>query len=141
MPCVIGRENSVTVKMHLLKQSLTSAASKLSLHLPLNKDNLPPKVYLAVKQNHVSHKLVLTAQKGCKSISKEHLILRYDFEDEQFQLLALCPLSLNNTTIDITSGFVPIKALDQVHFFCDDCYLPHLFYVVFPSSVNDESNY
>ena len=50
-----------------------------------------------MRDNFVTHKLVLTS---CKSVAKEHILLRYDFEGEKFEALALAPLSLNGTIIN-----------------------------------------
>ena len=49
-----------------------------------------------VRENSVTHKLVLSS---CKSLAKEHMLLRYNFEDEIFEALALAPLLINGTLI------------------------------------------
>ena len=62
--------------------------------------------------------------------SKEHLILRYNFESEVFEAYAVAPIILNGTRKDKTDRFITVKALDQIEFPCDKCYMPHLFYLV-----------
>ena len=68
----------------------------------------------------------------CKSIAREHIILRYNVDAEHFEALFLQPTGLNNTTADVTKGFLKIGRLDQIHFFCASCYMPHLYYIVLP---------
>jgi len=51
---------------------------------------------------------------------------------EHFEALFLQPTGLNNTTADVTKGFLKIGRLDQIHFFCASCYMPHLYYIVLP---------
>ena len=44
------------------------------------------------RQHSVSHKLVISS---CKAVAKEHLILRYNFDLESFEVLPLAPIQLN----------------------------------------------
>lgn len=60
------------------------------------------------------------------------MLLRYDFASERFEALALAPVSLNGTLIDHRRGFLTVRALDQIEFPCNRCYMPHVFYIVLP---------
>ena len=61
------------------------------------------------------------------------MIVRYDFEEEVFEALAIQPVGLNAQTIDRSDGFVILNQLDQIQFFCSSCYMPHLYYVNMPT--------
>ena len=56
----MGRENKITVKMHLLKES----NNKLSINIPVKRGNYEDKhLRDLLKENSVSHKLVLPDSK------------------------------------------------------------------------------
>ena len=83
-----------------------------------------------VRENHITHKLIISE---CRSIAKEHMIIRYNFEAEVFEVLALAPILINGAVVDKTQGFITIKALDQIEFPCDRRYMPMVFYLVMPT--------
>ena len=58
--------------------------------------------------------------------------MQYNICKESFDILALKPVSVNGKTISESDGFFSLKAMDQIHFMCSDCYMPHLFYVILP---------
>ena len=49
-----------------------------------------------------------------KCSAKEHLLVRYDFEEEVFEVFAIHPVGLNNQTICREDGFVKLNQLDQL---------------------------
>ena len=117
----------MAVKVHLLKES----NNKLSINLPVNRGKITDdNLRNILKANFVTHKLVLA---DCKEIAKEHLVVRYDFTEEVFEVLAIHPVSLSGRTISRDDGFVQLNHLDQIQFFCSSCYMPHLYYVNMPT--------
>lgn len=83
-----------------------------------------------IEENDVTMKLCIST---CGSISKSHLILRYDIDREIFEFQPLSSLNLNDTTVMPNQEFIPLNPMDKLHFFCDKCYLPHLFYFIVPT--------
>ena len=83
-----------------------------------------------LQENDVTKKLCLST---CKSIARSHLILRYDIEREIFEFQPLASLTLNDATVLPQEGFLTLNPMDKLHFFCDKCYLPHLYYFVIPT--------
>lgn len=77
----------------------------------------------------VTSRLVVST---CKSIAPDHIIIRYNVKTQHFEALFLQPTGLNDETVQKQNGFVRIKALDKIHFFCANCYMPHLYYLIFP---------
>ena len=62
LPCLLGRENKLTVKMHLLKES----NNKLSINIPVKRGNiLDEELKELIKVNSVKYKLVLA---DCKEM-------------------------------------------------------------------------
>lgn len=57
----------------------------------------------------MSHKLVLST---CKAVQKEHAVLRYNFDVESFELMALAPIVINGLAIERTQEFMRVKPLD-----------------------------
>ena len=49
------------------------------------------------RKHGVAHKLIISS---CKAVAKEHLILRYNFELESFEVLPLAPLRLNDRPLE-----------------------------------------
>jgi len=60
------------------------------------------------------------------------MALRYNFDRESYELLALKPLLLNDKELTAEHGFTVINALDKIYIPCNKCYIPHLFYFVMP---------
>ena len=48
------------------------------------------------REHSVDHKLIISS---CKAVAKEHLILRYNFDQESFEVLPLAPVRLNNALL------------------------------------------
>jgi len=132
IPCVLGSENALVVKLQTLKED----SSKSSLNVRLNEDKIKALHATSINTHHVKHKLVIAT---CKSISPTHAILNYDFDTESFRLQALEPLQLNDVTLTAASGVVPVRSSDRLHFFCDRCYAPHFFIVMLPQSTKAET--
>ena len=61
-------------------------------------------------------------------------MLRYNFEGECFEVMALATVIINGTSIDKTHGFTQVNALDQIMFPCEKCYMPHVFFLVMPTA-------
>jgi hypothetical protein len=61
------------------------------------------------------------------------VILRYNSELRQFEMLALTPIGLNSQTISVDHGFTLVKATDKIVFPCARCDLPHVYYIVLPN--------
>ena len=102
-----------------------------SANIRVKKRNLPSEwLQELVRDNFVTHKLVLST---CKSLAKEHVLLRYDFAGQKFEAMALAPISLNGSLVDHTNGFLTVRANDQIEFPCTRCYTPHLFYITLPN--------
>ena len=56
LPCLLGRESSLKVKLHLLNES----NNKLSINIPIKRGNIEDEdLREHLKANSVSHKLVL----------------------------------------------------------------------------------
>ena len=111
IPCAVGSEKSLLVKLHTLKEGTPQ-----SVNLKIDRDALasePGKISLTtfktLEERKVNHKLVLTK---CKSISRFHLVLDYDFNRETFGVIAIEPFALNGSTITIKDGFAPVKNHD-----------------------------
>lgn len=94
---------------------MMSAASSDQLHtcssnIRIKKRSLPSEhIEQLVRDNCATHKLVLST---CKSVAREHMLLRYDFECEKFEVMALAPFLVNGQVIDQSNGFITLKALD-----------------------------
>ena len=68
----------------------------MSCNVKINKSTLAAEIQSLLKELSVSHKLVLAT---CKAVAKEHLVLRFNFDSESFEVLPLAPFRLNNTLI------------------------------------------
>jgi hypothetical protein len=104
MPCLVGSENPLKVKLQALKESTSS-----SINFKINKDTLSGPLASTLDNLQVSYKLTLGS---CKSIANAHFILYYDFDAETFRLMALHPLTVNGETLTRDSGFVSLKQND-----------------------------
>jgi hypothetical protein len=95
---------------------------------------LNSEIQLNEKKNNTNHKIAISS---CSSIKQEHLLLRYNMENENYEIKALALVCLNGKNLTEDQGFTALKPMDQLHFLCSKCYMPHLFYVVLPTSPQD----
>lgn len=65
---------------------------------------------------------------------KCHAILRYNKEQEDYEIKALYPLYINRARKDSNDGYTPLHAFDCIYFDCARCPgTPHAYHFILPS--------
>ena len=60
--------------------------------------------------------------------------MRYNFEGECFEVMALATVIINGASVEKSQGFIKVNALDQLNFPGEKCYMPHVFFLVMPTA-------
>ena len=116
------------VKLHQQQKESTLQSANFEICHPL--ENEDPIVRDVFEDNEITKNLCIST---CPSIKRFHCALRYNFDSELFELMALNPLTINDRILTKEQGFIVIKPMDKIHFECFKCYLPHLFYFMLPT--------